>query len=100
VAVVVWGEMGRMPKINKGPGRDHWAESGFVLFAGGGLRMGQVIGATDALGARPRTRPYGPQNVLATLYHVLGIDPSATLPDYSGRPMYLLDDPKPTAELV
>jgi len=100
VAVVVWGEMGRTPKINEGPGRGHWSQSGFVLFAGGGLRTGQVVGATDAHGARPRTRPYGPQNVLATLYRVLGIDLEATVPDFTGRPMYLLDDREPIAELL
>jgi hypothetical protein len=100
VAVVVWGEMGRAPRINKGPGRDHWSESAFALFAGGGLQMGQVVGATDARGERPRTRRYGPQNVLATLYHVLGIDASATVPDYSGRPMNVLDDREPIAELL
>jgi len=100
VTVVVWGEMGRTPKINQYPGRDHWSESGFVLFAGGGLQMGQAIGATDARGARPRTRPYGPQHVLATIYHALGIDLSLTVPDFTGRPMHLLDDGEPIAELV
>jgi hypothetical protein len=100
VAVVVWGEMGRTPRINKFPGRDHWSDSGFVLFAGGGLQMGKVVGATDARGARPRTRPIYPQNVLATLYHVLGIDLAATVPDFSGRPIHLLDDPEPIADLV
>jgi uncharacterized protein (DUF1501 family) len=99
VAVVAWGEMGRTPVVVNG-GRDHWSDSAFALFAGGGLKMGQVIGATDSRCVRPRTQAYGPQNVLATLYDVLGIDPSATLPDYSGRPMYVLDDPKPIAELV
>lgn len=100
VAVVVWGEMGRGPRVNQFPGRDHWSESAFALFAGGGLQMGKVVGATDANGLRPRTRRYGPQNVLTTLYHVLGIDAAATLPDHTGRPMYLLDDREPIAELV
>jgi uncharacterized protein (DUF1501 family) len=100
VAVVVWGEMGRTPRINEGPGRGHWSQSGFVLFAGGGLRTGQAIGATDAHGARPKTRPYGPQNVLATIYRTLGIDLEVTVPDFTGRPMYLLDDREPIAELI
>jgi hypothetical protein len=100
VTVVVWGEMGRSPKLNKYPGRDHWSDSGFVLFSGGGLQMGKVVGETDARGARPRTRPYSPQNVLATIYHALGIDLGATVPDFTGRPMYLLDDVEPIAELV
>lgn len=100
VAVVVWGEMGRTPRINKDAGRDHWGESGYVLFAGGGLRMGQVIGETNAHGERPKTKPVGTQNVLATLYHVLGIDPSVTIPDFNGRPMYLVDDRERIAELL
>jgi hypothetical protein len=70
------------------------------LFAGGGLHTGQVIGATTAHGERPKTRPYGPQNILATLYRVLGIDPAVTFPDHSGRPRHALDDREPIAELV
>jgi hypothetical protein len=63
--------------------------------------MGQVIGETDARAEAPRFRPYTAQNVLATLYHVLGIDPGAiALPNFSGRPQYLLDDPEPIAGLV
>jgi len=102
VAVCVWGEMGRTPKLESfgGVSRGHWAESGFALFAGGGLQMGRVVGCTDGRAARPRTRPYGPQNVLATLYHVLGINPSETLADHSGRPVHLLDDGEPIAELI
>jgi hypothetical protein len=71
-----------------------------ALLAGGGLRTGQVVGATDAHAARPTTLPYTPQNVLATLYHVLGIDPSLTVNDYQGRPVNLLDDPKKINELL
>lgn len=100
VAVVVWGEMGRTPTINKDHGRDHWGDSGYVLFAGGGLRMGQVIGATNARGERPKTRPVGTQNVLATLYHVLGIDPALTVSDFNGRPIHLLDDRARITELL
>jgi hypothetical protein len=103
VAVVIWGEFGRTPKIGDSTpdGRGHWHESGCALVAGGGLRMGQVIGATDARGERPRTRRYTPQHVLATLYHVLGIDAAATtLTTHSGRPQYLLDQPEKIASLV
>jgi hypothetical protein len=100
VAVVVCGEMGRTPRINKTAGRDHWPAAGFALFAGGGFRMGQIIGATDSRGERPHTRPYGPQNILATLYHVLGIDPTATFPDHTGRPRYVLDVQVKIAELL
>jgi uncharacterized protein (DUF1501 family) len=100
VCVLAWGEMGHTPKLDNEGGRDHWPHSGCALLAGGGLRMGQAIGSTDARGERPRTRPYTPQNVLATLYHVLGIDPATTLPDHNGRPMYLLEDQEKIAELV
>lgn len=100
VTVVVMGEFGRTPKINGNAGRDHWNEAGCVLLAGGGLRMGQVIGTTDSRGERSRTQPIRYQNIFATLYHVLGIDPEQTLPDMGGRPVPLLDDRAPIAELV
>ncbi len=100
MAVVVWGEFGRTPKITQRAGRDHWTHAGFALVAGGGLRMGQVVGATDARGERPRDRAYTPQNILATLYHVLGIDPAMTLPDHDGRPVPLLDDREKIKELL
>ena len=87
VCVVVWGEFGRTPKINPAGGRDHWPGAGCVLFAGGGLKMGQYVGATDARGEAPITRPYNPQNVLATLYHVLGIDPARLCPTSAGVPI-------------
>ncbi|MSU78830.1 MAG: DUF1501 domain-containing protein [Gemmataceae bacterium] len=103
VAVVVWGEMGRTPRVGtqRGTiaGRDHWPQSGFCLIAGGGLRMGQIIGATDPRGENPRGHAYTPPNVLATLYHVLGIDPATTINDHQGRPIYLLDHRERVAEL-
>lgn len=104
VLVVVWGEMGRTPRVGtqRGTvaGRDHWPQAGFALLAGGGLRTGQVVGATDARGENPRGGAYTPQNVLATLYRHLDIDPATTLPDHQGRPIYLLDDRRPVAELI
>ncbi len=104
VVVVVWGEMGRTPRVGtqKGTtaGRDHWPQAGFTLLAGGGLKTGQVVGATDARGERPLGQPYTPQNVLSTVYHVLGIDPDSTLPDHTGRPVHLLDDTRRIEELV
>jgi hypothetical protein len=101
VAVVVWGEMGRTPKINNGGGRDHWPAAGCALLAGGGLKMGQVVGATTPRGEAPIGRPYTPRDVLATIYHLLGIDPGATtLPDFSGRPRYLLEDYRKINELL
>ena len=94
VAVVVCGEMGRAPRVgvpnagsNAGAsGRDHWP-TGFAFLAGGGLRMGQVVGATDRRGERAITRRYTPQNLLATMYHIfLQIDPAQDLPRSSGPP--------------
>jgi hypothetical protein len=100
VAVVVWGEFGRTPRVNRTGGRDHWPSAGSALIVGGGLQMGQYVGETEGHAERPKTRVYGPQNVLATLYHVLGIDPESTIRDSAGRPMYLLDDRQPIRELL
>jgi len=100
VCVVVWGEFGRTPRINKFGGRDHWPAAGSVLFSGGGLKMGQYVGETNSSGEYPVTRAYTPQNILATLYHVLGIDPSATILDHNGRPQFLLDDRDPVKDLI
>ncbi|RIK74191.1 MAG: DUF1501 domain-containing protein [Planctomycetota bacterium] len=100
VAVVMWGEFGRTPRVNSGAGRDHWAPAGFALMAGGGMKMGQAIGETDARGERPIGRGITPSNVLATLYRHMGIDTQATLPDHNGRPMYVLEDREVVAELV
>jgi len=100
VSVVAWGEFGRTPRINKDAGRDHWAPVGNALLAGGGMRTGQIIGSTNRLGEVPKDRPLKFQNVFATLYHNLGIDPSRTLMNRSGRPMYLLDEREPVPGLV
>lgn len=99
-AVLVWGEFGRTPRVNAGAGRDHWPQAGFALFAGGGLKTGQMVGRTDGQAEQPLTQPYSPQNVLATLYHVLGIDPATTIPDHNGRPRHLLEQREPIAELI
>jgi len=100
VAVVVWGEFGRTPRINRTGGRDHWAPASFAVVSGGGLRMGQVIGDTGPRAERVTSAaPYTPANLLATLYGVLGIDSSRTLPDFNGRPMYVLDDRRVIEEL-
>jgi hypothetical protein len=100
VAVLIWGEFGRTPRINKVEGRDHWPDCGYALFAGGGLKMGQVIGESDSKAERPRNRPFTAQDVLATVYHTLGIDLGVSVPDFSGRPMKILDDGKPIEELI
>jgi hypothetical protein len=101
VLVVVLGEFGRTPKITQpGPGREHWADAGCAVFFGGGLKMGQVIGETDTRGERAKSGTMSFQNVMATIYSVLGIDLTTTLPDFSGRPQFILDDNKPIKELV
>lgn len=92
VSVVVWGEFGRTPVINKNGGRDHWPQVACALLAGGGMRTGQVIGATNKLGEHPTERPVHFQEVFATLYQNIGLDPEhAILPDRGGRPTYLVD---------
>jgi hypothetical protein len=102
VTVLVWGEFGRTPRINKEAGRDHWPQVACALLAGGGLRTGQVIGSTDRYAERAKDRPVHFQEVFATLYHNLGLDPRrCTVTDLSGRPRYLVDDPyEPIPELV
>ena len=101
VAVVLWGEFGRSPRIDKNrmDGRDHWPEAGAAVVAGGGFKVGQVIGETDAHGARSKGKPYTPANVLASLYGHLGIDTATTIPDHAKRPMHVLDDRDPVREL-
>lgn len=101
VAVVAWGEFGRTPQINATGGRDHWPRVGCAVLAGGGMKRGQVIGATDRLGGEPTERPVHFGEVFATLYHWLGIDlVNTTLPDLSGRPQYLVDGWQPMKELI
>ncbi len=101
VLVVVLGEFGRTPRIaNPGPGREHWADAGCAVLFGGGLRMGQVIGDTDARAERPRAGNITFQNIIATIYHVLGIDPRCWLTDFTGQPKQLLSDAEPVRELV
>lgn len=100
VAVVLWGEFGRAPRISRGDGRDHWPEAGAAVIAGGGFKTGQVIGETDAHGGRSKGRPYTPSNILSNMYRHLGIDPATTIPDHSQRPMPLLDDREIVRELV
>jgi uncharacterized protein DUF1501 len=101
VSVIVWGEFGRTPKINKDAGRDHYPAVNCALMAGGGMRTGQVIGSTDRIGGEVRDRPIHFLEVFATLYNRMGIDTvQTTLPDLSGRPQYLVDQYQPIAELV
>ncbi len=95
--VVVWGEFGRTPKINKDAGRDHWARVNFALMSGGGLKTGQVIGTTDGQAGEARTDAIPYPNVLATTYHALGIDPHAMVYDVSNRPNPVLPS---TAQVI
>lgn len=99
VAVVLWGEFGRAPRISRGDGRDHWPDAGSAVLAGGGFRTGQAIGETDAQGGEAKGRPYTPANIMANLYRHLGIDPTTTLRDQNQRPIALLEDADPVREL-
>jgi hypothetical protein len=100
VMVLVSGEFGRTPKINAQAGRDHWPGAFSVLFAGGGLKVGQAIGATDSHAMHPITHPYSPGDVLATVYNFLGIDTRQEFHDRSGRPIKVLDEGRPISELL
>lgn len=101
VSVVVWGEFGRTPQINKDGGRDHWPRVSCGLFFGGGMKVGQVIGSTDRLGGEAVDRPVQFGEVFATLYHNMGIDVNkVTVNDLTGRPQYLTDGLQPMKELV
>lgn len=102
VSVVVWGEFGRTPQINKDAGRDHWPRVSCALLFGGGMKTGQVIGATDRLGGEASERPVTFAEVFATLYHNLGIDVNkVTVPDLTGRPQYLVEGgAQPIKELI
>ena len=102
VSVVTWGEFGRSPTINKDGGRDHWPRANCAVLAGGGMKVGQVIGATDRLGGEPTERPVQFGEVFATLYKNLDIDVNqVTIPDLTGRPQFLVPDGcQPMKELV
>jgi len=106
VLVVVWGEFGRTPRLNNGqpdhpiPGRDHWAGVQSVLLAGGAFKMGQVIGSSTRHGEVPKDRPLGPEDVVASLYHHLGIAAHDSFPDPVGRPVPVLDRGQVIRELL
>jgi hypothetical protein len=104
VLFVAVGEFGRTPKISYrgatgSTGRDHWPQAYSALVSGGGLRMGQVIGATNSKGEYPTERPLTPQDLLATMYRHLGIDSRQSFNDFSGRPIAILSDGEPIREL-
>jgi uncharacterized protein (DUF1501 family) len=100
VLLVAMGEFGRTPRVNRTAGRDHWGNVMSVLVSGGGLRVGQAIGASNSKGEVPAERPYRPENVLAVIYRHLGIDASATFNDLAGRPRHLLEMRELVGELL
>ncbi|MFG0336222.1 MAG: DUF1501 domain-containing protein [Maioricimonas sp. JB049] len=106
VIVLVMGEFGRTPRLNNGqpgipiPGRDHWGNAISAMIAGGGIRGGQVVGATNDKAEHPIERPLKPGNLLATVYHLLGIDPATMFPNHAGRPIAILDEREIIRELV
>jgi hypothetical protein len=103
ILIVVMGEFGRTPRLStnaNGTGRDHWPQAYTALLSGGGLRMGQVVGSTNARGEFPKERPITPQDLLATVYRHLGIDPRHELKDGVGRPLAVLPEGQPIAELI
>jgi hypothetical protein len=105
ILVVVTGEFGRTPRIRTGPpdksiGRDHWPDAYSTLVAGGGLRMGQVVGATNARGEYPTTTPISPQDLLATIYRHLDIDPEHHFNDTQGKPVPILSGGTPIRQLI
>jgi hypothetical protein len=101
VTVLVWGEFGRTPLINRDAGRDHWAPVNCALLAGGGMPTGQVVGATDRIGGQAAVRPVHYRDILATVYHNLGIDPHTAIRDQLDRPVAILpEDARPVPELM
>jgi hypothetical protein len=101
VTIVVWGEFGRTPRVNNNAGRDHWPRMAAAFIAGGGMHNGQVVGTSDRIAGEAAERPVHIHEVIATLYHNIGIDPQNTqIIDPAGRPRYLLEHRNPISELV
>ncbi|MBM4004377.1 MAG: DUF1501 domain-containing protein [Planctomycetes bacterium] len=100
VLLVISGEFGRTPKINGGAGRDHWAPLSTLALAGGGLKMGQVIGESAEKVDVPKSAPIGPQDLMATVFQVLGIDGRVQYVNQAGRPVYMIEQGRPIEELV
>jgi uncharacterized protein (DUF1501 family) len=96
--VVATGEFGRTPLLNANGGRDHWAGAWTALIAGGGVKGGRVIGRTDAKGTEPTDRPVSPQELVATIFHALGVPHDATIPGPDGSPVAVYPG-KPVYEL-
>jgi hypothetical protein len=97
--VAIMGEMGRSPRVNGKAGRDHWPQCGFALLFGGGVKEGFVLGASDKLGAYPTERPVSPGDLVATMYHLVGVDSQMMLPDLTGRPIAIAHGGTPITEI-
>jgi uncharacterized protein (DUF1501 family) len=100
ILLVITGEFGRTPRINGSAGRDHWAPLSTLALAGGGLKMGQVVGESSSKAEVPKSTPIGPQDLMATVFHVLGIPKDQHYKDMTGRPVPMIEGGKPIAELV
>jgi len=100
ILLVISGEFGRTPKVNKNAGRDHWAPLSTLALAGGGLQMGQAVGESAAKVDVPKSTPVKPQDLMATIFHVLGIERRTQFVNQAGRPVYMIEDGKPIEELV
>jgi uncharacterized protein (DUF1501 family) len=100
ILLIVAGEFGRTPRINGGPGRDHWAPVNDIVFIGGGLKMGRVVGETDDKAALIKSRPVTVQDFMATIFHVMGIEQTLQYVDPSGRPRSMIESGQPIAELI
>lgn len=98
--VVIMGEMGRTPQINRKAGRDHWPQCGFSLLFGGGTKRGVVVGSTDKHAAWPADRPVSAGDMVATIYQLLGVDPALTVPDLGGRPVHISHGGSPVWEAI
>lgn len=100
ILLVITGEFGRTPRINGSGGRDHWAPLSTLALAGGGLKMGQVVGQSSSKAEVPASRPIGPQDMMATVLEVLGVDTRTQFINQAGRPVFMVEDGKPIPELV
>lgn len=100
ILLVITGEFGRTPRVNAGAGRDHWAPLSTLALSGGGLRMGQTVGESNARAEVPRTTPITPQDLMATIFHVLGIPQDLHYNDPTGRPTVMVNGGRPIRELV
>jgi uncharacterized protein (DUF1501 family) len=100
ILLVITGEFGRTPRINGSAGRDHWAPLSTLALAGGGLKMGQVVGESNARAEVPRTTPITPQDLMATVFHVLGMPEGLHFTDPTGRPVPMINGGRKIRELV